>query len=144
MISIVLVDEHDSIRKLAYESLTLEDGYRVIGEARNTKEAGDMLERIQPEVLIADLFTNNPDSFELVRTAHQKYPEVKIIVWSVYIDEYYAIKAIEAGARGYVVKDSGIDTLKTAIREVMLGHLFMGPPLSKHKLEKYRHIMRNL
>lgn len=138
MTSIVLADDHHIVRQGLRALLEGEHGFDVIGEASDGYQALDLVEHKSPEVLIIDLMMPNLNGLEVVRQVSERWPQTRSIVLSMHADESYVLEALKNGVSGYVLKESIAEDLVRAIKEVVQGRLYLGPPLSNHALELYR------
>ena len=138
MIRILLVDDYFRIRRLVRILLESETDFTVVGEAGNGEEAIILAATLQPDVLISDLSMPGLLGTEVARQTAEISPQTRTIILSGHIAETYVCDALDAGAMGYVVKESIADSLVNAVREVMAGHRYLSPPLSKTRIESYR------
>lgn len=133
MITIVLLEAHKTLRELIKEYFSTLRDFRLAGETGDPAEAVELVRSLKPHLLIIGI-----DDPELTRQFFQEFPTVRIIKWSLNTDEYYALTAFSAGAKGYVIKDSGLEWLVSAVRAAMQGERFLSPPLTEESLETYR------
>ena len=120
------------VREGLRRMLELEDDFKVVGEAANAKEALTQVESLSPEVILMDIKMPGVDGISLTREIKEKHPNSNIIMLTLY-DEYLT-KAIEAGAKGYLLKDIHRDELLKAIREVHEGRSPFNLSLSPEQL----------
>lgn len=118
-ISIVLIDDHDIVRTGIRRMLELEDDFSVLGEASRFEEAFSMLDETMPSIILMDIKMPGMDGVELTRRVKQKYPQCKVIMFTLHGD--YLNQAIEAGASGYLLKDIRRGELAESIRRVHNG-----------------------
>ncbi len=137
MISLVLVDDHRVFREGLCALLSGEPDLHVIGEAGDGLEAIQLVERLQPDVLVLDLMMPGLGGYEVALQVSQRVPGTRIVVLSMHRSEGYVLRALECGAAGYVLKGSGVSELIQAIREVAQGHRYLSPPLSERAIELY-------
>ena len=138
MISIVLADDHRIVRQGVRALLEGEPDFRVLAEARDGPEAVRMVERFRPNVLLLDLVMPGMNGLEVIKVARQRFPETNIVVLTMHANEAYVLEALQAGAQGYVIKDSSFEELMHAVREVAAGRSYLGPPLSQEIIDAYR------
>jgi len=120
MITIIVVDDHKIFRESLAELLT-KQGFKVIGTAGNGKELLSLLETALPDIVIMDISMPEMDGYEASKRAIEKYPELKILTLSSFGDEKYYYQMVQAGVKGFVLKDSGIREVKQAILEIAGG-----------------------
>jgi two-component system, NarL family, response regulator NreC len=137
MITIVIADDHTLIREGLRAVLDVEPDWSVVGEAADGLEAVDLVERLQPDVLIVDLVLPGLSGLEVVRQVRRRVKHTQIVALSMHASESYVLAALRNGAAAYVLKRaSSTDTIQ-AVREVMAGRLYLSPPLSQYALEDY-------
>jgi NarL family two-component system response regulator LiaR len=134
MVKIMLVDDHNMVRLGLRNYLMLESDIVIVGEAGNGIEALQKLEQGfsegSPDLILMDLIMPEMDGIEATAKIIQKYPKMKIMVLSSFLEEEKVIKALEAGADSYVMKTVSADELVTAIRGVMQGKPIMNSEVS--------------
>jgi len=118
---ILLVDDHAVVREGMKHMLAQEEGMEVVGESANGQEALSQVEMLNPNIVLTDIKMPGMDGIELIGYLKEQYASCKIIVLTMY-DEYLA-SAMEAGARGYLLKDVKVKELTQAIRRVHLGEV---------------------
>lgn len=143
MITIVLAENHEPIRRLVRGTLTAEPDFQVVGQASGGERAIKLAQRLKPDILIMDLPMSGLSGIEVIRQVRERSPQTKVIVWSLHTAEGYVMEAFKAGAKGYLPKDSGLDELATAIREVMGGHRYLSPSL-RESFKLYRQKVRGI
>ena len=97
-----------------------------------------MVERFHPDVLLLDLIMPEMNGFEVTRVVRKRFPKTHIVVLTMHANEAYVLEALQAGAQGYVIKDSSSEELMRAIREAAAGRRYLAPPLSEEMIEVYR------
>jgi DNA-binding NarL/FixJ family response regulator len=138
MIKIVLADDHRIVRQGVRALLEAEPDFDILAEAKDGLEAVSMVERFHPDILLLDLIMPEMNGLEVTRVVRKRFPKTNIVFLTMHANEAYVLEALQAGARGYVIKDSSSEELVRAIREVAAGHRYLGPPLSEEMVEAYR------
>jgi DNA-binding NarL/FixJ family response regulator len=128
--TILLADDHAIVRRGIKALLEYEPDFSVIAEAGDGVQALAQLETHRPHVLVTDLCMPNMSGIELLKAIKEKNLSVRSIVLSMCSDTPYIASAMDAGAYGYVLKESGVEHLVTAIREAQAGRRYLSPPLS--------------
>ena len=136
-IRIVLADDHTLVRHGLRLMIEREPGLKVVAEASNGKEAVLAVESSLPHVIVMDLAMPILNGIEAARQIHLKYPATSIVVLSMHSDESYVLRALKAGARAYLLKDSADADLINAIRAVTEGKAFFSPAISRVLVEDY-------
>lgn len=137
MLRIILADDHTILRNGLRLLLERQPDLAVIGEAGNGREAIDLAEREQPDVVIMDIAMPVLNGIEAAQRISSAHPRTAIIILSVHSDEAYILRALKAGARGYLLKDSPEGDLIQAVHAVASGKAFFSPAVSKVLAEDY-------
>jgi DNA-binding NarL/FixJ family response regulator len=135
IISIILADDHKVVRHAIKVSLETEAEFRVIGEAGDGLEAVKQTKNLQPDILVVDISMPGPNGIEVTRQVRKCSPKTKVVILSMHSAEVYVRQALEAGAMGYVLKESVPEHLINAIREALAGRNYVSPPFSKRLLK---------
>ncbi len=138
MISIVLADDHKIVRQGIKALLQTEPDFRIAGEASNGLEAIEQAKNLQPDILVVDISMPRLNGIDVIKQVRKCSPKTGIIVLSMHSAEIYVLQALEAGAMGYVLKESGPEQLISAIREVIAGRYYLSPPLSQKTIEAHK------
>jgi DNA-binding NarL/FixJ family response regulator len=140
MIRVLIADDHAIVRSGLRALLDAEPGMELVGEAAGGYEAIQLIEQIQPDVLVLDL--NMPDLDGIAVTNHLKprFPNLRILILTVYEDEALLREAIRKGASGYVLKRATESELVTAIQTVERGDLYVDPKMVRTLLDEKTHI----
>ncbi len=139
MTSIFLADDHQVVRQGLRALLEAEPDFRLIGEAGDGLETAQLVEQLEPDVLIIDLMMPNLNGLEVTRQISQRSPRTHVVILSMHANEAYVLEALKNGAAGYVLKDSSAADLVKAVREVVAGRRYLSPPLSERAIEAYLH-----
>lgn len=111
----------------------------VCGQVGSLKEARAFLETNRPDALLVDLQLPDGDATALIADCTSRFPDSPILVISVFGDEDRVVGAIEAGARGYLLKDDAGEELVDAIRQVMAGESPISPAIARHLIRRFQH-----
>jgi DNA-binding NarL/FixJ family response regulator len=117
--------------------LERQEGFLVVGEAGDGREALTAIEKCLPDVVVMDLSMPNLNGTEAMRQIIAAHPKVSVVVLSMHSDEGYVLRALKAGARGYVLKEATEGDLITAVRAVHAGKSFFSPAVSRLLVEDY-------
>lgn len=137
MIKVILVDDHQIVRdgiKLLIEGM---DGIKVIGEAGSAEEMIAMLKDKTPDIAIIDISLPKMSGIELSEYITEHYPQVRIVMLSMYKSEDFVFNAIKSGASGYLPKNTTKIELQNAIHEVMKGKEYFSESISNIILKSY-------
>ena len=143
MIRIVLADDHNVLRAGLKALLQRQRDFEVVGEASDGRELLQLVEELAPDVVITDIGMPRLNGTEATSQIVAKHPQTRVIVLSMHSDEGYVLRALKAGARGYLVKESAEADLMTAVRTVHAGRAFFSPSVSALLVEDYVRQMRD-
>ena len=135
-IHVLVVDDHDIIRKGIKAMLELVPDIELAGEAQNGLEAVKQDEKLSPDVILMDLVMPEMDGIEAIRRIKSRRPEARILVLTTFAGEELVFPAIKAGALGYHLKDSSPEALVEAIREVYRGEASLHPVIARKVLQE--------
>ncbi len=136
-LTIVLADDHHVVRSGLRVLLENEMHCTVVGEAGNGPEALAMVERLQPDLLIADLIMPGLSGLEVARQARIVSPNTRIVILSMHADESYVREALRAGVTAYVLKETLSTEFLYAIQQAAQGRRYLSPPLSDRAIDAY-------
>lgn len=128
-INLIIVDDHDIFRDGLNSLITHKKIANIIGEASNGLDFLKLLEHKKPDLVLMDISMPVMDGIEATQKALEKYPELNILVLSMFGDEEYYYKMINAGAKGFVLKSSGKNELEQAIKTVASGESYFSNEL---------------
>lgn len=140
---IMLVDDHTLFRNGLKILLNNLKDYRVMAEASNGKEFIDQLATIQPDLVLLDIEMPVMDGIEAAQIAHERFPDLKIITLSMYGEEDYYYKMVNAGVKGFVLKNSDIKEVKTALETVYDGGSYFSSELLKNLVDNLKTIKKD-
>ena len=141
-IRILLADDHTVVRKGLRLLLESQPGLTVIADASDGRETVALAEQHQPDVVVMDVAMPILNGIEAARQISGKHPHIAIVFLSMHSDEGYVLKALKAGARAYLLKDSAEYDLIAAIKAVNEGKAFFSPAISKMLVEDYMRQMQ--
>ena len=137
-ITVLLVDDHTVVRQGLRALLEAEDDITIVGEADNGRQAVHLANRLQPDVVLMDIAMPSLNGLEATRQITRDCPKSKVLILSSYSDDEYVQQLTDAGASGYLVKQTAAQDLVSAIREAKRGNAFFSPAISRRLLEHYR------
>jgi DNA-binding NarL/FixJ family response regulator len=130
-ISVLLVDDHTVVRQGLRALLKSEEDIEVIGEAENGRQAVTLARETPPDVVVMDVAMPLLNGLEATRQIVKLSPQIKVLVLTSYGDDDYVQQLMQAGATGYLLKQTAADELLMAIREVQRGKPFFSPSIAK-------------
>ena len=136
-IRILLADDHQLIRSGIRLMLEREADLSVVGEASDGREAVALAKSLRPDVVVMDIGMSNLNGIEAAHQMTGDRPEIAIVMLSMHSDESYVLRALKAGARSYLLKDSAEADLIKAVHAVAASKSFFSPAVSKVLLDDY-------
>ena len=136
-IRVLIADDHGIVRKGLRYVLQRSQGIEVVGEAQDGREALALAEQLDPDVIVMDIAMPNLNGIDATAQIVKRNPAVGVIMLSVHSDEAYLVRALTAGARGYLLKDSAENDLPRAVQAVSRGRPFFSPAIAQTLLDDY-------
>jgi len=134
---VLLADDHQLMRSGIRLMLEREADLSVVGEASDGREAVALVKSLKPDVVVMDIGMSNLNGIEAAQQMTGENPEIAVVMLSMHSDESYVLRALKAGARGYLLKDSAEADLIKAVHVVAGGKSFFSPAVSKVLLDDY-------
>src|SRR5712691_10160143 len=135
----VIVDDHPLFRKGLQEMIHSDDSFAVCGQAGNAAEAMDVIRKLSPELAIVDLSLPGANGIELIKNVRAEFPKLPILVLSMHDESLYAVRALRAGADGYVMKHEAMANVIQAIHEILNGRPYLSPAMAAQVITKFAH-----
>lgn len=123
---VVLVDDHELVRA-GIRSLLLQAGYQVVAEGSDGDQVEALIEVHEPDVLLLDLTMRRCSGMEALTVVRARWPQLPVILLSMHDTRDYVLKAMQAGAAGYLLKDAAVIELQLALQSVLAGHRYLSP-----------------
>ncbi|MCI0627054.1 MAG: response regulator transcription factor [Acidobacteria bacterium] len=136
-IRVLLVDDHRLVRAGIRSLLEKVAAVNVVAEADNGREALQVVEKYQPDVVLMDIAMAGLNGVEAASRLSRDFPEIRVIILSMHATEEYVLRALRAGAAGYLLKDSATVELELAVQAVARGETYLSPAVSKHVINGY-------
>ncbi len=127
MIRLLIIDDHEMVREGLKAMLVAEPDFSIVGDAANAEQALALIEHLRPDVVLLDVRLPGISGVEICRIVTEKYPESAVIILTTFTDEHLVAQCIQAGARGFIVKDIERFDLKRSIRAVARGEAAIDP-----------------
>lgn len=134
---VLLVDDHTIVRQGLKALLGFQDGIEVVGEAEDGRQAIEKAKELVPDIIVIDITMPNLNGIEATRQLKKINPEMKVLVLTVHDNEEYIHQVLQAGASGYLLKESAVSDLVSAINAVKKGDIFLSPSISKVVVKDY-------
>ena len=136
-VRIVIADDHQLMREGLSSLLSQQADIRVVGEAINGREAVQLAERENPDVVVMDVSMPDLNGIDATRQILSRSPRTRVIALSMHSDRQFVAEMFRAGARGYLLKDSAFEELASAITRVAKDETYIAPRISGFRLEDY-------
>ena len=136
---IVIVDDHPLFRKGLEQLIHSDSAFAVCGEVNNASEAMDVIRKLNPDLAIVDLSLPGANGIELIKNIRAEFPKLPILVLSMHDESLYALRALRAGAEGYVMKHEAMANVIQAIHEVFNGRPYLSPAMAAQVITKFAH-----
>ena len=136
-IRVLLADDHVIMRKGLRLLLERQENITVVGEASDGRQCVELAQAVKPDVVVMDIAMPNLNGIEAARQIVLQNPAIAVAVLSMHSDESYVIRALKAGARAYLLKDSAESDLIGAIKALSDGKSFFSPAISRLLMEDY-------
>jgi len=136
---IVIVDDHPLFRKGLQELIHSDGNFVICGEAGNAAEAMDVIRKLNPDLAIVDLSLPGANGIELIKNIRAEFSKMPILVLSMHDESLYALRALRAGAEGYVMKHEAMANVIHAINEVFNGRPYLSPAMAAQVITKFAH-----
>ena len=134
---VLLAEDHTIVRQGIAALLGTESDIEVVGEASNGLEAIELAKKLGPDVILMDIGMPQLNGLETTREIKRRFPSMKILVLTMYDNEEWIFQILKAGASGYLIKDSAMNDLTSALRAVYQGDSYLSPSISKMVIEEY-------
>lgn len=134
-IKIILADDHNIVRAGIKAILEKMSNIKIVAEASNGKQVLNIIKEIEPDIVLLDIAMPELNGLEVTQQISKNYPNIKVIILSMYKSEEYVLQALKFGASGYLLKDSAVDELLIAINAVVKGDKYLSPFVSKSVIE---------
>ncbi len=138
MIRILLADDHALVRQGLGMILGAQPDMEIVGQAGNGNQAVELAEKLKPDVIVMDVAMPELNGIEATRRLAASLPRTRVLALSMHKDSVYVREILRAGARGYLLKDSGDADLIAAVRAIAKGEGYISPSVSDAVLSDYR------
>ena len=133
-VRVALIDDHPIVRQGLTNLLQTEPSFVVVGEADDGITGVDLVQRVKPDVLVVDLMMPGLNGLDLIKLVLKSLPTLRILVLSMQSADSYVVEALNSGAAGYVLKETGPSEIIQAIRTVVAGGRYLSPKLAERLL----------
>jgi DNA-binding NarL/FixJ family response regulator len=142
LIRVVLADDHSVVRQGLRAWLERSGYVQVVGEAADGREAVAIVEQLEPDIVIMDIAMPMLNGIDATAQITRRNPDTKVIILSMHADESYILRALGAGAKGYLLKESTESDLLPAVQSVRDGKPYFTPSIARLLLEDYMRMLK--
>ncbi len=136
-VRVILADDHGIVREGIRHLLEGQPDMEVVGEATDGREVVVLAEKMSPDVVVMDIAMPNLNGIEAAVQILRRRPKVGVIILSMHEDEEYVVRAVSAGVKGYLLKDTAQIDMVRAVRSVAQGESFFSPAIARKLLDEF-------
>ena len=136
ILPILIADDHPIVREGLTEMINHEDDLTVCGTAEEMNQALDEIEKVRPDAVVLDISLKGSNGIELLKNIKVRYPRQAVLMLSMHDESLYAVRALRAGAAGYVMKQEATEKVLTAIRQVLNGEIYLSERMEKKMMHQ--------
>lgn len=129
-IKLLIVDDHKVVRAGIRLLFQTDNEVNIVGETEDGEKAIELVKKLHPDVVITDVSMPNMSGIQLTKKLKEEHPNVKVLIISMHNDDDYIIDALEAGAMGYITKDSNDDEIINAVHSISNDKMYYGSSIS--------------
>jgi len=133
---ILLVDDHPIVRQGLAEMIDHQNDLMVCGIAEDVHKALDEIAALQPDLVVVDISLRTSNGIELLKNIKLRHPKMLVLMLSMHDETLYAVRALRAGAAGYIMKQEVTENVLTAIRQVLSGEIYLSEQMEKKMMRQ--------
>ncbi len=133
---ILIVDDHPAVREALASRIGRQPDLEVCGEAADTSDALQLIADTRPDMAVVDISLKTGNGIDLIKRIKDRDAKVRMLVWSMHSESLYAVRALRAGALGYINKDQATDKIVEAIRRVLAGKVYLSDAMAEKMLQR--------
>jgi len=134
---ILIVDDHPIVRQGLTEILNHQPDLAVCGTAEDAPRAMEAVERLNPHLVIADISLRGVNGLELLKDLKARFPKLFVLMLSMHDEALYAVRALRAGASGYIMKEEATDKIVAAIHRILQGEIFLSERMERRMMHQF-------
>jgi two-component system, NarL family, response regulator NreC len=135
LVKVAMIDDHPIVRQGLRNLLETDPSFQVIAEADDGITGLELIQRVRPDVLIVDLMMPGLNGLDLIKQVLKTLPRLRIVVLSMQSADLYVVEALNSGAVGYVLKETGPSEIIHAIKTVVAGERYLSPKLAQRVID---------
>ena len=137
-VKVVLADDHEMVREALARILESSGQISIVAQASNGEEAIELARSAQPDVIVLDYTMLKHDTAQVIEELLRAVPDIKVLILTVHENIHYAVRVLESGAHGYLIKSAAVDELLEAIDSVRQGRIYLSQKISDEVLQHLR------
>src|ERR1043166_8754343 len=141
-VKILIVDDHPVMREALAHRISQQPGWTICGEAEDVMSALNLYARTKPDVVVTDVSLKKSDGIDLIKRIKAHDSLARILVWSMHGEEFFAERAVRAGAAGYITKEQSTAQIIDAIQCVLSGKVYLSPELREQLLSRITDVLK--
>jgi len=134
---VLLVEDHPIVRQGLEQMINHEPDLLVCGTAENAERALEQLASVAPDLLLPDISLQGASGLDVLKLAREQRPDLRVLILSMHDERLYAMRALGAGAAGYVMKQEATENVLTAIRRVLEGEVYLSAQMEKKSMQQF-------
>jgi DNA-binding NarL/FixJ family response regulator len=134
---VLIVDDHPLFRHGIADLINAEADLKTCGEADSAPHALEAIRKLRPDLVIVDISLKGTNGIELVKSIRTEHPKLPVLMLSMHDESLYALRALRAGARGYVMKQEALERVMSAIHRVLGGEVYVSPVMSGKMINEF-------
>ncbi|MGI9074002.1 MAG: response regulator transcription factor [Bryobacteraceae bacterium] len=134
---VLIVDDHPIVREGLAQMINREPDLTVCGEAADMQKAVQLMEALEPDILIVDISLDGPDGLDLLKHIRTQDPSLPVLILSMHDESIYAERALRAGANGYIMKQEATDNVLDALRRILNREVYVSPRMANKMLQQF-------
>lgn len=131
MVNVIIADDHPIVRQGLKQILSEEPDFAMLGEAQNCHEVLELIRKQDWDIIILDITMPGRGGLDVLREIRHERPKLPVLILSIHPEDQYAVRALKAGASGYLTKESAPKDLVQAIRKILRGGKYVSPTLAE-------------
>src|SRR4051812_28670008 len=133
---VYLIDDHPLVIRGVSELINSEQDIIVVGASGEWTVALEEIHQLKPHAVVLDIALERSNGLEVLKDLRVHFPQLKVLMLSMHDEDLYAVRSIRAGAHGYVMKASANEEVVAAVRQVLMGQIYLSPRVAKRTMEQ--------
>jgi DNA-binding NarL/FixJ family response regulator len=135
--NILLLEDHPIVRQGLEQMINHEADLHVCGTAEDADRALQLIDEAQPDLLLLDISLQGANGLEVLKVVRERHPQLRVLILSMHDERLYAMRALGAGAAGYVMKQEATENVLTAIRRVLDGDVYLSAQMERKSMQQF-------